>query len=199
MFMTLITFVRPLLGCTLLIAAVGKMMDPHGTRRAIAAYSAVIRSSPLSDYLARVLPFGELALGTLLVCQILPIISSTSTLLLWLLFLGVVLRIRKRNSVMDCHCFGAFTREPLSALTVIRLAVLLALTSGVVFGDVYAALVHESPSVDPTFGSPQARAVIAVIAFLSVMCLMLFGQAVATLRAVTRAQPVHDSAARLHR
>ncbi len=199
MVLTLITFVRPLLGCTLLLAASGKFIDPHGTRRAIEAYGVMIRTLSWPAYLARALPLGELVLGALLVCQILPIVSSVSTLVLWLLFLAAVLRARKRNLSIDCHCFGALTREPITALTVTRLAVLLALTSGVVFGDVYTVLVRASPSVDPTFDSLQGRAMIAVVAFLSVVCLMLLGQAAAILHTVTRARSTHGDAVSLHR
>ncbi len=185
-------FLRSFLGCILIMAGIGKMLDPDGTRRAVAAYGQFAKQSPWIARLGRMLPLMEIALGATLVCQVLPVVASFTTIVLWLVFLGVVLRVLRRGTSMDCHCFGALTDEPVGAWTVRRLVVLLVLTAVVAGIDV--PTMHTTGVILVSPMTVQMRAIVAVVTALAILCLFLLGQVVAMFHVIARPENSRDRA-----
>src|SRR4051812_12030297 len=68
--------------------------------------------------IARVLPWGELVLGLMLVSGLLLRAGSMAAALLLTLFLGLMLWAYSRGMAIDCGCFGA--GEALGPMTLLR-------------------------------------------------------------------------------
>jgi len=73
---------------------------------------------------ARVLPWGELCLGVLLIAGVWRRISTTIASLLLTAFLGLMVRALLKGMQIDCGCFGP--GEKISWLTLVRDSGLLA-------------------------------------------------------------------------
>jgi hypothetical protein len=179
-------FLRAFVGCILLLAALGKFLDARSTHRAVVHYGV---PTPWASLVARTLPFLEFALGTVLVLQLLPLFSPLGAALMLMAFLGVVLRVFVRGQVMECHCFGALSREMVSLWTVARLAVLLLLTGAVAVIDLSVVLADGLLLVSPLpDGGVQLRVISLVVASLAAVCLMQLGQVIATFRAMAQVE-----------
>ena len=73
-------------------------------------------------------PALELISGALLLIPPLQTVGQAATLLLFILFAAVVGRTVLRKKAPDCNCFGSLLPEKMGVSTLIRLAVLMALT-----------------------------------------------------------------------
>jgi hypothetical protein len=122
-------FVVPplLLIAILLVSAVAKLRDPRDT-------ASVFTKMELPPFLTRfkapeILPYGELAVGALLVVA--PggwyVVSATLTLLLFLAYVVVVARALRFPYAVMCGCFGRLGLGWITRQTLVRNLVLLAI------------------------------------------------------------------------
>lgn len=115
--------VRLVLAAVFLWAAVAKLREPW-LIFAASIDSMQILPEPAVLFVARVLPWAELALGVLLVFSIqMRYVASFATVLL-AVFLSILLWSYARGLQVDCGCFGP--GESLGALTLARDAALVA-------------------------------------------------------------------------
>lgn len=184
-----IALVRASVGFILVLSAVGKLLDPRGTRQAVAEYGAPLRTRQLLVWL---LPPLELLTGTALVLHLMPLVSSIVALLLFLSFLVGVLRVLARGKVMDCHCFGALTRERIGSLSLLRLALLIALAVGVLVADVITLRARGVVFIGPAIDGASTLIPIAIAAGAAAFGFVLIGQVAATYRTIASTRVSRD-------
>ncbi len=108
---------RCLLAVVFLVAAVGKLLDPSGSRRALEAFGVPRIFVPAG---ARLLPSVELAAAIALVLAPSARWGAVGALLLLLAFAAAVARVMARGQAPDCHCFGQLHSEPAGRATLVR-------------------------------------------------------------------------------
>lgn len=176
-----IPFIRAFLGCVLLLSGIGKLLDRAGTLDAIGRYGV---PPHLRRKVARLLPFLELGIGTGLVLQLVPLLFSSIALVTFSVFLIGVVQALSHGATMDCHCFGALTREPVGTATVARLALLILLTCIVVGTDLLIlkmlGFVFQSPGIE----TPRTLVPIATTASIGAVGMLVLHQLVITLRTI---------------
>jgi thiol-disulfide isomerase/thioredoxin/uncharacterized membrane protein YphA (DoxX/SURF4 family) len=119
----LLLSVRVVLAAVFLVAAVGKLLDLEGSRRALEEFGVPAR---LARPGGAVLPVAELLVATALLIRPSARWGATVALLLLLAFVAGVVRAMSRGQAPDCHCFGQIHSEPAGRSTLIRNAVLAA-------------------------------------------------------------------------
>lgn len=113
----LLIVARLLLAAVFAVAAVGKLRDVAGTRRALAGFRVPARlRSPLSLGL----PLLELAIAALLVPAPTARIGALAAAVLLLAFTVALISVLVRGEEVECNCLGSVSRRPVSALTVAR-------------------------------------------------------------------------------
>lgn len=117
----LLLSVRCLLAAVFLIAAIGKLLDVAGSRRALQEFGVPDRATRFGGV---ALPVAELAVGVALLIRPAARWGGAVALLLLLAFVGGVTRAMSRGQAPDCHCFGQIHSEPAGPATLIRNAVL---------------------------------------------------------------------------
>jgi uncharacterized membrane protein YphA (DoxX/SURF4 family) len=122
------SLIRAFLGAVLVISGIGKVLDSDGTQRAVAGYGVSGRSG---KYLAAGLPCVEVLTGSLLLLQIAPVIVPVWTTLVFITFSIAIVKAIARGGSMNCHCFGALTRETVSKVTAVRTFCLVILSVAV--------------------------------------------------------------------
>jgi len=123
-----------LVAVVLLVSGVAKLRDAAGVD---AAFRALRVPAALNQrWLRRAFPWGEIALGVLLVAAPSPanVLAAIAALMLMGAYLALVVAAVRRPDPVDCHCFGALTEGRVSGLTVVRNA-LLALAAAVALAD----------------------------------------------------------------
>jgi uncharacterized membrane protein YphA (DoxX/SURF4 family) len=113
---------RLALGAVFIYAAWAKLGEPWAVF-AVAIDSFQILPLWGVEFVARTLPWFELAVGALLISGRWLHISATASSLLLLVFFGLLLRAQLKGMQIQCGCFGP--DEPLSWKTVMRDAALL--------------------------------------------------------------------------
>jgi uncharacterized membrane protein YphA (DoxX/SURF4 family)/thiol-disulfide isomerase/thioredoxin len=119
----LLLSVRCLLAVVFLVAAVGKLLDLEGSRRALIEFGVPPRAVRVGGI---ALPLAELAVAIALVIQPSARLGAAVAFLLLLAFVAGVVRAMSRGQSPDCHCFGQIHSEPAGPATLIRNAVLAA-------------------------------------------------------------------------
>ena len=114
--------VRIALGAAFIYAAWTKLRDPWAVF-AVAIDSFQVLPLWGVEWVARTLPWFELAVGVLLISGRWLRISTTASSLLLLVFFGLLVRAQLKGMQINCGCFGP--DEPLSWKTVIRDGALL--------------------------------------------------------------------------
>ncbi len=148
---------RVVLGGIFLYAGWVKLKEPWELfALAISGYQIL----PLKavEYVARSLPWFEVAIGVLLIAGVwLRIVASAATLLM-LGFLGLMARAYFKGMSIDCGCFGS--GDPISWKTMLRdgsiLAGLLLLTAMAFLRKRYRAPAPETADMAPD-GAPAER------------------------------------------
>src|SRR5579864_8983525 len=113
---------RLALGAVFIYAAWTKLRDPWAVF-AVAIDSFEILPVWAVEWVARTLPWFELAVGVLMISGRWLHISTTASSLLLLVFFGLLVRAQLKGMQVNCGCFGP--DEPLSWKTVMRDGVLL--------------------------------------------------------------------------
>ena len=119
----LLLSIRCLLAAVFIVAAIGKLLDLEGSRRALVEFGVPARAARLGGV---VLPLAELAVAIALLFVPTASWGAVGALLLLLAFSAGVVRAMSRGEAPDCHCFGQIHSEPAGRSTLIRNAVLAA-------------------------------------------------------------------------
>jgi uncharacterized membrane protein YphA (DoxX/SURF4 family) len=98
------TVARLVLGGVLLVAGAIKIADPVASEQAVAAYELLPRA--LETPVGWALPFGEVALGLLLIVGYGIRVAAAVSGLLMVLFIAAVGSAWARGLTIDCGCFG---------------------------------------------------------------------------------------------
>jgi uncharacterized membrane protein YphA (DoxX/SURF4 family) len=140
----LILLTRIGLGAIFLYAAYTKLLLPW-TIFAMSINSYQLLPEPLVIFIARGLPWLELALGVLLIAGWKLRYSAAATSVLLVAFFGIMLRSHFKGLGIDCGCFGV--GEALTAKTLARDGVLTLLSIGLT---VAAFLTARTPPIEQT-------------------------------------------------
>ena len=165
--------IRCLLAAVFIVAAIGKLLDLHGSRRALVEFGVPPRAARVGGV---VLPLAELAVAIAVLFAPTASWGGVGALLLLVAFSAGIARALSRGEAPDCHCFGQIHSEPAGRPTLIRNAVLAAAA-------VLVVVTGPGPSIDGAVGSLHG-AQIALVA-TSVLAAVLAG-AVAQLWADSR-------------
>ncbi len=165
--------IRCLLAVVFLVAAIGKLLDLAGSRRALEEFGV---PAPAARIGGVALPIVELAVAIALVFRPSARWGAAAALLLLIVFAGGVARAMSRGQAPDCHCFGQIHSEPAGPSTLIRNAVLAA-------GAAALVVAGPGPSLDGALGSLHGAAIALVV--VSVLAALL-AAATAQLWADTR-------------
>ena len=133
----LMSVARILLAAVFVVAAVAKLVDMEGTRRAVRDFGAPER---LAGLLAPALVLAELAVAGLLIPASTAVAGAAGALALLLLFVVAIATNLARGRAPDCHCFGSLHSAPAGPATLARNGALAA-----VAGFVLAGSLAESP------------------------------------------------------
>jgi uncharacterized membrane protein YphA (DoxX/SURF4 family) len=149
---TLVLAAQLVLAVVFATAAVGKLLDLPGSRRAMEAFGVPKRVAPL---LGTLLPLAELAVAVALVPAPTARWGALAGLALLLAFIGGIGAAMARGQAPDCHCFGQIHSAPAGPMTLVRNGVLAALALLVV--------VHGAgPPVDDWVSARSAAELVAV-------------------------------------
>lgn len=118
-----------LLAAVFATAAVGKLLDLKGSRRAMADFGV---PGSLAPTLGTLLPLAELAVAVALVFVPTARWGAAGALLLLLAFIAGIASALSRGKQPDCHCFGQIHSKPAGRSTLIRNAVFAAIALVVV-------------------------------------------------------------------
>ena len=127
----LMSAARILLAAVFAAAAVAKLVDLDGTRRAVRDFGAPER---LVGLLAPALVLVELAAAGLLIPGSTAVVGAAGALALLLVFVVAVAANLARGRAPDCHCFGSLHSAPACPATLIRNGVLAAVAGFVLAG-----------------------------------------------------------------
>lgn len=108
---------RIALGAVFVYAAWVKLRDPWELF-ALAINSYQILPLKAVEFVARTLPWFELAIGLMLIAGRGLRISAAATSLLLLVFFGLIVRAYAKGMEISCGCFG--NNEPITWLTMLR-------------------------------------------------------------------------------
>lgn len=148
---------RALLVLVFVVAAIGKLVDRAGARRALADFRVPRR---LVRSIGWLLPLAELSVAVLLLVQPLARGAAFAAAGLLALFMAGVGAAMARGEAPDCNCFGQIGSAPAGKETLIRNAGLAAIA---IFVGVYG------PGVDPgSWLSPRTNAEVAVLVLVCV-------------------------------
>ena len=123
--------IRCLLAAVFTVAAIGKLLDLDGSRRALVEFGVPAHAARLGGV---ALPFAELAVAIALLFVPTATWGAVGALLLLFAFSAGVARALSRGEAPDCHCFGQIHSEPAGRSTLIRNAVLAAAAVLIVAG-----------------------------------------------------------------
>jgi uncharacterized membrane protein YphA (DoxX/SURF4 family)/thiol-disulfide isomerase/thioredoxin len=121
---TLVLAAQLLLAAVFVTAAIGKLLDLRGSRRAMADFGVPKRFAPLFGTL---LPIAELAVAIALIPVPTARWGALLGLLLLLAFIVGIASAMNRGKTPDCHCFGQIHSAPAGKSTLVRNGVLAAL------------------------------------------------------------------------
>jgi thiol-disulfide isomerase/thioredoxin len=124
MLATLLPAARIVLASVFVVAAVAKLADLAGARRAAADFGAPQR---LAGVLAPALALAEVAVAALLIPGSTAVVGAAAALTLLLVFSGAIGVNLARGRAPDCHCFGRLHSAPAGRGTLARNAALASL------------------------------------------------------------------------
>jgi uncharacterized membrane protein YphA (DoxX/SURF4 family)/thiol-disulfide isomerase/thioredoxin len=121
--------IRCLLAAVFLVASIGKLLDLPGSRRALEEFGVPAGTARVEGV---ALPLFEFAVGIALLVRPTARWGALCALPLLITFAAGVARAMSRGEAPDCHCFGQIHSEPAGPLTLIRNAVLAAMSAVIV-------------------------------------------------------------------
>jgi methylamine dehydrogenase accessory protein MauD len=154
---------RLVLAVVFATAAVGKLRDLEGSRRAVQEFGVPRRGAAAVGLL---LPLGELVTAVALVPPSSARWGAVAALALLLAFIVGIANALRRGEAPDCHCFGQFHSAPAGRVTLARNAVLAAVAAMVV-------VEGPGPAVDAWVGERTGTELAAVGAGICAIALGL--------------------------
>jgi peroxiredoxin len=127
---SVVLFTRLVLATVFAVAAVAKLLDLPGSRRALTDFGVSERLSAPGGLL---LPLAELGVATALLVAPSARWGAAAAGVLLLVFVGAIARALSKGRQADCHCFGELHSAPAGRTAIARNVVLLAL-AGLVLG-----------------------------------------------------------------
>jgi len=112
---------RLLLAVVFVVAAVAKLFDQRGTRKAVVAFGAPAR---LATVAAVLVPIDELVVAVLLLVPATAWVGAIGALVLLAAFSVAIAGSLGRGRAPECHCFGQLRGGPVSSKTLVRNALL---------------------------------------------------------------------------
>lgn len=112
------------LAAAFVMAALGKLSDRDGSRRAVQRFGV---PAAFAGGVGVGLPLVELAIAGGLVVRASAALAAIAAASLLVLFCAGILRLLARGEQPDCHCFGAIGSAPVGRGTLVRNLVLLGL------------------------------------------------------------------------
>lgn len=135
------------------LAAVGKLMDIAGSRRAMRDFGVPERAAAMVGVLV---PLAELTVAGALVFSSSARWGAVAALALLMAFIGGIATALRRGLAPDCHCFGQLHSAPAGRGTLVRNAVLAALAAVVV-------VAGPGPAIDAWVGERTAPELVAIL------------------------------------
>lgn len=120
----MVLIARLLLALVFAVAAVGKLADRAGTRRALVEFGV---PDSLAEPGALVLPFAELAVSAFCLVGPVAVWGAMGALVLLAFFSTGIAASLARGRRPDCHCFGQLHSAPAGPGTLARNAVFIVL------------------------------------------------------------------------
>jgi thiol-disulfide isomerase/thioredoxin/uncharacterized membrane protein YphA (DoxX/SURF4 family) len=117
MIQMMLILLRLILAATFIFAALGKALDPEGSRNSLRGFAVPFPLIPIIVYL---LPLTEVAAALLLIPGPAAWYGAALCLLLLLTFILAIILNMIMGRRPDCHCFGQFHSTPISYKTLIR-------------------------------------------------------------------------------
>jgi uncharacterized membrane protein YphA (DoxX/SURF4 family) len=117
------------LGVTFLVAGVSKLRDLPGLRAGVSAYGVV--PDRWSWPAAVLVPAVEVVAGLALLTGVGGKLAAATVLVLLAVFMVATVTVLRRGDEVPCMCYGASSREEVSAATVVRLGALAVLATTV--------------------------------------------------------------------
>lgn len=154
---------RLTLGAVFGLSAAGKFADPAGTRKAVGEFGIPIRWAPTVGW---VLPGVEAVVAAAILLPWTALGAVLLALTLLLVFTGTVVQLLRRGEHPACSCFGAASTAPIGRRTVIRNAVLIALTLLTMGGILARPNLPAGLPTDHVLGMTVIAVIFAVLAWL---------------------------------
>ena len=126
---SVVLFTRLALAAVFAVAAIGKLIDVEGSRRALADFGIPERVAAPGGL---ILPFAELAAAAALVVAPSARWGGVAAAALLLVFVVGIARALSQGRQPGCHCFGELHSSPAGRATIARNLVLLGLAAVVV-------------------------------------------------------------------
>ena len=120
---TVLITLRLGLAAVFAVAAIAKLADAPGSRRALESFAVAPAIVPVATFL---LPAAELAAAVLLVFSATAVLGAAIATVLVLTFVGGIAAALRRGTAPDCHCFGQLRSKPAGSETLVRNGVLAA-------------------------------------------------------------------------
>ena len=149
---TILLALRIALAAVFAVAAVGKLRDLDGSRRAVVNFGVPARAAAAAGV---VLPLVELAIAVALVPEPSARWGAIAAFVLLLGFIVGIATALRRGETPDCHCFGQIHSAPAGRGTLARNAVLAAMAAVVVADG-------PGPSIDSWIGARSGAELIAI-------------------------------------
>ncbi len=159
---TAVLVARVVLAGVFLTAAIGKLLDLPGSRRALAQFGVPPRAASLGGTL---LPLAELVIAVALVLQPSAQWGGLAALVLMLAFMGGIANVLARGRRPDCNCFGALHSAAAGPRTLARNAA-LAVVAG------FVALRGPGPSVTTWIADRTALELVSIAAGIAIATLV---------------------------
>jgi peroxiredoxin len=150
---------RLFLAAVFAAAALAKLYDQEGTRRALKDFGA---PGHLTFALAFFLPAAEMTIALALVPAATARLGAIAALALLVLFSAVILINLVRGRAHACHCFGQLGSAPIGRKTIIRNLVLIALAAPVAWGRESGAMIGADTWFFELSAPDRVRAIIAL-------------------------------------
>jgi peroxiredoxin len=148
------------LAAVFLVAALAKLADMPGSRRALEGFGVPARLVPVATVL---LPAAELASAILLVLLPTALVGAAFAVALLTGFLAGIGAALRRGIAPDCHCFGQLHSKPAGKETLVRNGVLEAIAVFVLAAGPGSSLTRW---LDSSSGDRVALAAVALLAIL---------------------------------
>jgi len=193
---TALLIARLVLGAVFIVAAVGKLSDPEGTRSTLEAFGVSRgRAAAIG------LPLVELAIGALLVPAATARAAAIAGLVLLAIFSAAIVRQLRRGTEVECHCFGRVHSAPVSWSLVARNAVFAGVAAIIAVAGPGSSLGDVLAGADPwlVVAAGVAALVIALQAWFSWQLFEQHGRLIERVRALEAAadnRPVQRTEAR---